>query len=76
MVCNTGIVYRHGLDAIRKVQENLEELNGTHQLLVHAHNLLGENKYHKEKHESSVGCNEADLEVRACFVTRMKIKLL
>jgi hypothetical protein len=40
--------------AITKVQKNQvgQKLNGTHQLLAYADdvNLLGDNRYHKEKH--------------------------
>jgi hypothetical protein len=46
--------------AIGKVQENKKalELTGMHELLVYANsvNLLGENKYHKEKHRCSIRC--------------------
>jgi hypothetical protein len=49
LFCNFAFEY-----AIRKVQENQVELklNVTYQLLVYAHdvNLLGDNRYHKEKH--------------------------
>jgi hypothetical protein len=49
------LVYNFSLEyAIRKVQGNKVglELNGKHQMLVYANhvNLLGDNRYHKEKH--------------------------